>query len=64
MANTNVPKKKREPRAWLYENGVRKPLVVEKPTRLSKIGILRRENPAAFSVGLTEDDIRALHFQG
>jgi hypothetical protein len=27
-----VKKKKREPRAWLYEDGIKKELVVPKPT--------------------------------
>jgi hypothetical protein len=62
MANTNVPKKKREPRAWLYENGVKKPFEYErKSDRISPTGMYMRTHP---SIKMTEDEIRAIHFQG
>jgi hypothetical protein len=38
-------RKKRAPRAWLIENGVRKELVVPKPTKLSALGKWVREHP-------------------
>jgi hypothetical protein len=58
MANTNSSlRKSRKPRAWLYENGEKKPLIVEKPTRLSAYGIWRRKNPVA--VGMTKEELRA-----
>ncbi|GHV69898.1 hypothetical protein FACS1894199_19140 [Bacteroidia bacterium] len=62
MANTNLPNKKRKPRAWLYENGVRKPLVYKKTSdRISPTGMYMRTHP---SIKLTEDEIRSVHFQG
>ncbi len=38
-------KKKREPKAYLIENGVRMPLVVPKPKKLSALGKWMREHP-------------------
>jgi hypothetical protein len=55
---TSTPKRKRRaPRAWIYENGEKKPLVVPKPTRLSAIGIWMREHPT--SGGFTKAEMRA-----
>jgi hypothetical protein len=45
--NTEIetPKRKRKPRAWLIENGVRTPFTCPKPTKLSKVAIWQREHP-------------------
>lgn len=41
MENTTLPEKKREPRAWIYENGIKRPFVYKKTTdRLSKIAMM------------------------
>jgi hypothetical protein len=45
MEEETKKRKKREPRAWLFEDGVKKELVVPKPTKLSAAGVWRREHP-------------------
>ncbi|GHU95198.1 hypothetical protein FACS1894156_4460 [Bacteroidia bacterium] len=61
MENTTLPERKREPRAWIYENGIKSPFVyVKKSDKISKTGMYIRNHPP---VGITEDEIRAIHFQ-
>ncbi|GHT73030.1 hypothetical protein FACS189456_2960 [Bacteroidia bacterium] len=59
MKTNSTPKqKRREPQAWLYENGEKKPFVYEKTTdKLSAIGIWRRDHPS--SGVLTKAEMRA-----
>jgi hypothetical protein len=59
MENTNLPKKKRKMSAWLYENGIKKPLVYKKSTdKLSAAGIWMRDHPT--SGGFTKEELRAI----
>jgi hypothetical protein len=57
---TSTPKRKRRaPRAWIYENGEKKPLLYERTSeQLSAAGIWMREHPT--SGGFTKAEMRAL----
>jgi hypothetical protein len=53
------PRKRRAPRAWIYENGEKKPLVYKRTSEgLSAAGIWMRDHPT--SGGFTKDEMRAL----
>jgi hypothetical protein len=45
MEAKDTQKRRRAPRAWLIQDGVRKELVVPEPTRLSALGVWMREHP-------------------
>ncbi|GHT14556.1 hypothetical protein AGMMS4956_12600 [Bacteroidia bacterium] len=60
MENINLPKRKRrEPRAWICENGEKRPLVyVRRSPELSAAGKWMRDHPT--SGGFTKAELRAI----